>query len=580
MPGYLHNKKNQNTVIIIILLIGLTVKLTMINYGMPYLFHPDEPYIFKDPFKLLYNYKNLTFSGTTNLFFWVIIGWYSLYFIGGLLTGNIGSLEEFQQLLIAEDPSVIVFGRLLSIVMSLAGSYFILQIIRRITGNSILLLLLGLTLIFNPIELISNLWIKFDPAVYLSLSFLLYKSYLYFIEGQKRLRNQIYILCFLALSVRIDLLAFFIAFLSLDFYLYGRTQVKKKYVASLIKPFTIGTILYLLISMLPFFLLYRFGQTHNHEISVAVPFETAIVTKYSKLSFGSLIGVLLSNMGFYSYNCILMSLGPLLLSFILFWKQKKNDTRVFGNMLLLLLTILAIPLALFSYHAPHYFLPSSLAIILISFLGITALKNMRIQFFLASITLFYFASLSLQIMYQISSCKDTRLQASEYLLESTTKSDLIAIEKYLNAGFFPPIDECKEVLLEKVRATQKYNMGTGETLKFLAGRSDSGKCRSILEISFPKRFAGTEYENKWAIDYSPSLFISKSPDVFISMEDYSKATSNDSFAVALWSHYKMVKQFSISFADPRVQPAITMENFFPTFYVYKKKNPFGEQTLN
>lgn len=561
----------KNGIVWGLLLIGLLLKLSLCTYGLPYLFHPDEPYIFKDPFKLLYNYRNMDFSSTTNLYFWVLILWYSVYFVFCLITGNISGLTQFQNLLIAEDPSIILFGRLLSILLSLIGSYFILKIIIKTTKDTILQFLFGLTLILNPIEIISNVWIKFDTATYCFLSILFYMSYKYLIENNTHLKNRIYILSFVALSIRIDLIAFLIAFAFIDFSLARKKETAKPFILQRLKPAFTGIILYLIITLLPLTLLIGSKESVSAKIPVTKPFESAIVSKSVQFSFSLILDNIIANLGFYLLTCTIVTFGPFIILPII-THLKNRFEKPFLKLLLLVIVILFMPLLVFGYHAPHYYLLSALALLVLSFLSISVIKNTKYRYFVAIFNLLYTASITFQIIYAINFQPDTRITAKQYMLKTTSKTDLIAIEKYLNAGFFPPINECPEVLLEKIEAIKKYNIGTGETFKSQVSKINSGECRKILEISAPKRFKNTEYENKWAIDYSPTLLLKKSPDYFISMIDYNRQMHPGSFSSALLANYSIISKFEPNFIDPRIKIVIANENYYPCFYIYKKLN--------
>lgn len=560
--------RRTNIIIAILLLAALVIKLSMVAYGLPYLFHPDEPYIFKDPFKILFKYTKLDFSSSTNLLFWAVTAWYALFFAGGLLTGHIKGLAEFQDLLAGEDASIILYGRLLSILLSLGGTWFILQIIKRHAKDGALFLLLGLTLILNPIELLSNLWIKFDPAVYFFACLLLNHAYRYFTGNEHHLRNRIYILSFIGLSLRVDLIAFMAAFVLLDFrrHRYGSAR---EFARARLRPSAIGMLAYLAITMLPFTLLLGSRLAASGDVGVTQPFESAIVSKYvQNFSLVTLLKIMFNNIGFYLVTCTLLTFGPLV--FIPLFKEASDDAfSDYRKMILGFLAVLFIPLMFFGYFAPHYFSISALALLVLNFLFIAAIKNRKWRLGIAVFNLVFAGSISVQLILAISSRTDTRLEARAYILETTTKSDLIAIEKYLNEGFFPPVDECPEVLAEKIQAIKKYGMGTGETFRLKMQRMDTSACRNILEISAPKRFAGTAYEDRWAIDYDARLLLEKQPDFIISQVNYHKEKPGD-FSSAIRFNYSIKEIFDANFNDARLQGLIAEENYFPPFYIYER----------
>jgi len=553
------------------LIAGLIIKLCIINYGLPYMFHPDEAYIYKDSFKILFNYAHLDFSGTTNVYFWILALWYSLYFVFGLLTNQIHGMSEFRDMLAAEDPAIILHGRLLSVLFSLAAAYFLLQIVKKITKGKILHLIIGLTLILNPLEIISNNWIKFDAPCYCFLAILINLSYKFFVEDQTQLRNKIYIFGFLAAALRIDLAAFFIAFLFIDFSMHSPGNDRKIFLKKLFKPVSIGIFLYLIITLLPFVMLSNaMGHTSDESVPVTKSFENAILSKmFRDNSVAGIFKIIFSNIKFYFVNCTLIALGPIVILLIVL-RAKNLFKNKFHRLLLLVIIILSIPLLLFGYHAPHYFLLISTILLILSFSSAVSIQNTSLKYSLIIFNFIYIGSLSLQIIFSIANKEDTRIASKDYVIRNTNANDFIAIERYLTPGYFPPIEECTDVLKEKLRILQKYKMGTGETFKMKIKKADPD-CRKILEVSSPKRYKNTEYENIWCIDYDPELLKKANPSCYISMKNYFNEKLNDPYTATITQNFKLEKAFTPGFADPRIEPTMAFENFFPELYFYRKK---------
>lgn len=560
----------ENMIVAAILLVTLLLKLSLVDYGMPYLFHPDEPYIFKDPFKLLFKYSNRDFSSPTNLLFWIITAWYALYFLFGVGIGKINGLDHLHQLLAAEDESIIFHGRLLSVIFSLAGSFFILRILKHRFPNPIILFLSGLVVIFNPIEIISNNWIKFDPAAYCCIAFLLSRTYFYLIAPSPKKRNVLYVLAIVALTIRVDLISFLAAFAIFDLRSGLRSEKPMPFTLNRAKAVCTGIAIYLCITLLPLVLLIGDKFSTGNTVPVAPTFEGAMVTKYLQNASPSVIlGIISNNASYYILSCTLLTFGPLVF-YSLFARLNHEILGQFRRLVRTVLIILFIPISLFAYYAPHYFQLSALALLVIHLVHISTIKSTRRQAIMLLINLLFAASLTFQIIYAIHAFPDTRLQSRQYLLAHSGKNDLIAVEKYLNEGQFPPIGECPDVLKEKLTATRNYSLGTGETFRARLASMDTRACRRILEISAPKRFAGTPYENKWAIDYDSALLIAKNPRYLVSMNNYTDSAAGNAFANAVNGYYRIDTVFAAPFRDQRVLQLIRRENYFPTFIIYER----------
>lgn len=559
--------RKENLSMFIILIFGLFIKLSIVDYGMPYIFHPDES-IYKDPFKILFNYINLNFSSSTNLYYWILTLWYALFYVVGYIIAQINSFADFQTMLVSESPYIIIYGRILSILLSLIGTGFLFQIVKKVTKNIFLQLLFGLTIVLNPIEIISDLWIKFDPAAYCIFSILIYLSYCFIVEKNIQLRSKIYILSFVALSVRIDLIAFLIVFIFLDFTVNYSKNKLREYLKTTWSIIGIGVLLYSIITF--YFVKIIFITFFNNYSANSIPVEATIEGFIISQSFNlSSFLNLLNNLKFYFLYSSLITFGPLTLFFVLYFFIK-NFTQKLAQLFFMITIILGTGILQYYYSAPHYFLLTSAIILLTSILAIASIKSTRLKYSVALFNLFYIGSISIQIIYTISQKTDTRIFSMNYLLENTTHSDLIAIENYLKKGSYPPIDKCPDVLMEMARITKKYNLGTGETLIKKAQMVDQKSCRNILEIDTPKRFINTEYENIWSIDYDPILLLKWSPEFIVTTHNYQDEESSTSYAKTIVANYRLENENEISFFDSRIKMVLSREDYFPTLYIYKK----------
>jgi hypothetical protein len=112
-------------------------------------------------------------------------------------------------------------------------------------------------------------------------------------------------------------------------------------------------------------------------------------------------------------------------------------------------------------------------------------------------------------------------------------------------------------------------MGTGESLLLKANKVNDVNCRQIIDLSSPKRFAGTEYENIWNNDFDVSAFNKTLPNVAVFGSDQENIKSD--FSQNIIANYKLIKTFSVHFSDLRLKRILQKENYFPDIYIYRKK---------
>lgn len=143
-----------------------------------------------------------------------------------------------------------IWGRILSLILSTLAAYVLYDLIRKITKVKWIQIIGLITLMYNPFELISNIWIKYDPYVYLVFCILLFYVYSYVVLKDLSLKKKLYIWMFISLTVRIDLI---IVLIAVGLYDVGKLTIKNVlfYVQSNWKLILIGTLTYSLITLLP-----------------------------------------------------------------------------------------------------------------------------------------------------------------------------------------------------------------------------------------------------------------------------------------------------------------------------------------
>lgn len=539
-----------------------TLKLLIINYGLPFQFHPDEVGILKDPVRLLLKYKELNFSSPTSLFNWLFLIWDFFVFLFGLIIGKWHNIAEFQAMFVAEDTFIILASRTFSIVLSLTAQLILLKLGKLIFKKHIFFMCFALAIIFNPIELISNVWIKFDPLCYIFHSALLFYFYKYFILNEEKLKSKLILLCFLGLSVRIEFIAHLVCVIGHEL-MKSKIPPKKK-LQELFYPSIKGIALYSIITLYPLSLFYN--ETTN--LSTQRPYEEVIFERYSAtISSGEIFNNILNNTYFYLYNFLFISIGPLICCITIFWILKEKQFKIFIWLLLLLI----VPVLLYVIATPHYILGVSVLFIFLSSIGIYfAQINFKLKSFISIFNALYVVSIGLQVVYCANNITDPRLTGRTYLLENSKQTDTIAIEGYLCPGLYAPIEECPDVLLEKSIIVQRYKIGTGETFR-LKSQKPNANCRNVLEVWKEDRFSGTPNKGEWINTYDTLSFPLSSITFFSSIADYTGKGNSTAFSAFINNNFILDKHYSVHFFDKRLYSLLPNDGFFFSSCIYKNK---------
>ncbi|TND09367.1 MAG: hypothetical protein FD123_1329 [Bacteroidetes bacterium] len=562
--------RSERLLALAILLPVIFFKYSILDYGLPYQFYPDETYLMKDSFKMLLNFSHGDFSQPTNLFFWAMGAWYALVFCFGLLTGSWHSLAEFQDLLIAEDSSMYFSGRLLSLIFCVIGTYYLIRLVMRMTGDRPLRILLALAFALSPIELISGLWIKFDAMCYCFTAIFIFNAWKYFAGGETKLRNRLILLGFIGVSLRIDMIAFLAAFFWFDFFPKWRANGFMPYVRETWWPAAKGVILYCCITLLPAVLIYKWSGAGagGNAIAVVETYEEVIFTKvWENAKNGELFGLMGYNLFYYFVLMSAFILGPVLVAGAGYAMFRDKEMRFFRFAFILFM----LPLLIFRSYYPHYFLPASTLLLLLAASSLRKIQKPSWRYAAAALHVVYMAGITFQIVYAINFSEDTRISSRRFLLKHTTAADTLAVENFHATAVSPPLEECVGVLKEKARITREHNLGTGITFDKKAERSDPALCRTILEVSHPQRYVGTPYEGKWATDFSPAQIERVAPPWYVSATNYfDPLREADSMTVYMRKYYKQEQSFIRHFADTRVSALIIHEDFFLPIYVYRR----------
>jgi len=562
------------------IVIATLVRYKLILFGLPYSLHPDETYIYKDPLKILLLYKDHNFSQSYNLVDWLFAVWTGIVFLFGKLFNQWDSFDTFRDLLVLEDGKIILAYRILSLLASVGALSVLYDLCRKMTASPTLRTLFILTFLFNPIELLSDNWIKYDPYVFLMLSILLNYSYSCFFLLKRNKLKTLYILSILAVAVRIEFIVFFISILIVGLFSAYRELPptdRKDTIKKQLKHVLIGVVLYLLATLKPLTYLYANFSSASGNMGVAKSFEQVIFTRLMEyIRSGAFIDNIANNFVFY-FNVCLLSLGPLVIIYLLLVLLRDNRTRY----LFLFIFLIGLMILLYGANGTHYFLSLSVVFIFGSCLFITRLKNPRLQLISAIFNLLYMASLSSSFLYTIFTQDDPRLSSLSYIKQNIPSNNLLAIETHSMNGLGPPINECRDVLLKKSEIVAIFGSGTGETYRMRANFSNND-CREILDVFSTDYFAGSNGANLWINTYDSVRFKERAPDYFITTRSVSTAGPDGEMlppapnAVGFYKYivknYVLDKAFKCRIADPRLSYLLDGGLYFRPIHIYKKLN--------
>jgi hypothetical protein len=501
------NRRDEALIVGAMLCIILPLKWLMINYGLPYQTHVDEMTVLTDPFKKLLLYAQGDFSVPTNLFNWLMVVWYGIVFVIGLIGGAWSGFADFKLFLLSSSGELLLTGRLFSVVASVAGAIIITKLIFRITKNTLERILFALIFVFNPAEIIGSNLVKYEGIAYLFYAAILYLGYGYFVEREKNRRYILYLLLFLALSLRVEMIAYLAGFAIYDFFVEERTTPFIRRIGVFFKPFAYGVILYCVITLYPLALVYKVTYPNaTQQLTVSPTYEEAIVTKFP--SAGYLFSTMLDS-SFYLQG-FLAIMGPLALLFFVL-SLKRRDT----HFLYIPFVITFFALAIFPVKNAYYMLNSSVIILLAFAIYVSKeIRSVKWRYICTSVTLLWILSFSVPHFFTLWYYKDSRIRARDYLLKKTSPEDYIYTE-----GVFTSIYDKPARYILRSEAS-KLAGGTGLSSELIASRVTDNESRYIMTVSEWEPFDGTAFENVFNNYYDTSLLAAQRPKFYLYIPDF------------------------------------------------------------
>ena len=541
----------------IIIIVSIMLKFSLLNYGNPFLFHPDEPYIYKDSFRILYAFSQKDFGVILNPYNFLLSIWYGISFPIGKVFGLWNSFEDFKTQILAENFNIIYIGRIFSFVMSLIASFLLYKYFSK-KKNLFNQIIIASIIFFNPIEWISDLWVKFDSFCYLINVVVLIGLIKY--KNNKISIVKIALLLGFAFATRMDFISYLIGFLILSKYAILPKLNFKKIFSFLI----LFSISYLLLTNILLHTVLDKFITQKIAIETEQGFIPVFWNKITQYKFYDILTNIYTNMVYYSFLHIAINL-PLIAYDGLILKFKVIRQKEF----IFLQFTIWIFLLLFNYNAPHYWLVSQVAYLFFILNNYQEIKMKKKSILISIGLIFYVVSICFQFFGFINFKKDTRIIAAEFVYSNSPPNALIAIEEYQNIGLMPPISECAEHLLDKAKYIQLKKIGTGLTFAAKAKTIINKDCRKIIEIDSKNRFGDDSIAKTYVNTYDIENFFIQKPTMFISKFDC-ETKQNGKKALFFETVFKKSiskKDIHQYFFDPRLL-FFEKENFYPSFFIY------------
>ena len=555
----------------LIVLGTLVVSIPIIGDAYPHVFHPDEPGILKRPFKHFYQIFKGDFSASLLLYEWLLVIWMGIGFILGLLFQFWSSFKEFSNALVLESGVVIIWGRLLSVVLTSLGHLLLFHFFSSFTSDRRKLALAALCLVFNPFFLPTLFWIKFDAIAYLYSVLTFIFCYRYLILGQSHLQHVIYALGIFALAIRVEtvLLPSMVILYDTLRFIRNRERVWQSPKSGWSLAISIGLLFFF--TLYPVKWIYQLSAppSANH-LADGINFGEKIILRIFSNSERSNFSILLWDSFSYFSLVLGVILGPIAIGIFVLSTYLTPQIRYFSIYVISLLFVLTI----FGVPFFRYSLLPSLIIFNVSLIYLLIDTSKLNQILLLIHTLF-FVSCGINYLSFKTFNTDPRLLAKEYVLEQTESKDLIAIETLSAKGFYPPFEECMQEMEEKSKLAKNLSSTGGYAYDILLQNStESPNCRKLIDICEVNYLSEDPSKNNLFINTYDTLHLATvSPKLYVSSrspENWSKYYYQfQAFYRHVLSAYPHVKEFSANEGiwDPRVQLMHGRRSIF----VYSKK---------
>jgi len=169
-PG---DSSQAKVILALIIVLAIATRVAGISFGLPHLYHVDEARFAKISITYFTGDLNPHFFHVPSLHTYAVAGLWSVYYIGGKITGKFTSVPHFVKAFEEDATPHVILARLLSVLLSV-GTILIVFYLGKRMYNPRVGVLASLFLVFSPVHnKISHYMVPDVPMVFfLMLSFL------------------------------------------------------------------------------------------------------------------------------------------------------------------------------------------------------------------------------------------------------------------------------------------------------------------------------------------------------------------------------------------------------------------------
>ncbi|MCP4521830.1 MAG: hypothetical protein GY827_09115 [Cytophagales bacterium] len=390
------------------------------------------------------------------------------------------------------------------------------------------------------------------------MSIILPLTGLYIYNSKYHLRTLIYFLCFITLSVRIEIVLFIIIFSIYDF-VSLRKIGQVFFTPSLFKILGIGIFIYSVFTLHPISFIYNKLDLQGSNLLANKSYDGAISTRLLNNILNNPFGTL-PTLAYY-LKAIILLIGPFFLYFF-FQGIIKNFSKsvVFILHILGFLSIITI----FNHKSVHYILNFVLLFLLIPFFQLAQKEN-KFQTRIFFIQLIYTLTISIPFLIINDIKKDPRFEARDYVIQNTSQQDLVAIETISMHGYHPLIEEEPTVFKKKAELYESINNTPNVGYRLRSESNNQHKNhRRILDVFSTNYLSKNINESNDFINTFDTLHLfQKSPKYFITYRN-----NNSKFYQYIKKHYTLEKEFTpYSFMDIRCN---LLYSYKPSIFIFRK----------
>ena len=129
--------KKEHLLIYFILTAGFLVRVIGINFGLPDLYHADEPLLVNQALVFGSGDFNPHYFKTPSFLRYLLFGTFCLYYVAELLLGHVKGVSDFEDLFLTDPSSFYILGRLAFGAFLGALSIFLFyQLLKRFFSNN------------------------------------------------------------------------------------------------------------------------------------------------------------------------------------------------------------------------------------------------------------------------------------------------------------------------------------------------------------------------------------------------------------------------------------------------------------